>query len=115
MGGWLLLWHKIHKRLPGKPCPTAHLRRFSCLLTPSISTGKVLIHPIWGFFIALLTNVWILLRWEFARLLATGPRRVDEKLFRLPCFSKLLIRSIEKLYDTISAISNHQAPQSVIY
>jgi hypothetical protein len=63
----------------------------------------------------LLTNVWVFLRWEFAHLLSRGPRRVDEARLRLHRFSRLLIRSIEELYGTITAIPTHQSPQSVIY
>lgn len=63
----------------------------------------------------ILTNVWVFLRWEFARLQSTGPRRVNEALFRLHRFSRLLIRSIEKTYGTISAIQTAYSPQSVIY
>ena len=61
----------------------------------------------------ILTNVWVFLRWEFARLLSCGPRRVDEARLRLHRFSRLLIRSIEELYGTITAIPTHQPPQSV--
>lgn len=62
-----------------------------------------------------LTNAWVFLRWEFARLLAAGPRRVDEARLRFHRFRKMLIRSIENRYGTISAIPTHQSPQSVIY
>jgi len=63
----------------------------------------------------ILTNAWVFLRWEFARLMAVGPRRVDQARFRLHRFRKLLIRSIENHYGTITAISTHKSPQSVIY
>jgi putative transposase len=63
----------------------------------------------------ILTNAWAFLRWEFARLMAAGPRRVDVNRFRLHRFQKLLIRSIEKQYDTVCAIPTHRLPQSVIY
>ena len=63
----------------------------------------------------LLLNVWVFLRWEFARVLARGPYRVDETLFRFHRFTRLLIRSIEKIYGTIAMIPTHQLPQSVIY
>ena len=63
----------------------------------------------------ILTNAWVFLRWEFARLLARGPQRVDTTRLRLHRFSRLLIRSIEELYGTITAIPTHQSPQSVIY
>jgi putative transposase len=63
----------------------------------------------------LLTDVWVFLRWEFARLIAAAPRRVEETRFRFHHFQKLLIRSIEKQYGTIWAIPTHLSPQSVIY
>jgi hypothetical protein len=50
-----------------------------------------------------------------ARLLAAGPRRVEETRLRFHRFRKLLIRSIEIRYGTISAIPTYQSPQSVIY
>jgi len=52
----------------------------------------------------ILVNAWVFLRWEFARLMARGPYRVDEPLFRFHRFTRLLIRSIEKIYGTISSI-----------
>lgn len=63
----------------------------------------------------LLLNVWVFLRWEFARLLARGPYRVNEPLFRFHRFTRLLIRSLEKIYGTLRAIPTHKLPQSVIY
>jgi putative transposase len=63
----------------------------------------------------LLVNAWVFLRWEFARLMARGPYRVDEPLFRFHRFTRLLIRSIEKIYGTISSIPTYKLPQSVIY
>ena len=63
----------------------------------------------------ILTNAWVFLRWEFARLLAVGPRRVEEARLRFHRFSRFLIRSIEYRYGTICAIPTHQSPQFVIY
>ena len=63
----------------------------------------------------LLTIAWVFLRWEFARLLSRGPQPVDETHLRLHRFSRLLIRSIEKLYGTVTAIPTHQSPHAVIY
>jgi hypothetical protein len=63
----------------------------------------------------ILTNAWVFLRWEFARLWATGPRRVEAARLRLDRFRKLLIRSIENQYGAISGIFTYQSPQSVIY
>jgi putative transposase len=63
----------------------------------------------------ILTNAWVFLRCEFARLFARGPQRVDETRLCLHRFSRLLIRSIEELYSTIAAIPTCRSPQSVIY
>jgi putative transposase len=63
----------------------------------------------------LLLNAWVFLRWQFARVLARGPYRVDEPRFRFYRFTRLLIRSIERIYGTIIMIPTHQLPQSVIY
>lgn len=63
----------------------------------------------------ILLNAWVFLRWEFARLMARGPYRVDEPRFRFHRFTRLLIRSIEKIYGTICTIPTHKLPQSVIY
>ena len=63
----------------------------------------------------ILVNTWVFLRWEFARLMQRGPYRVDQTLFRFHRFTRLLIRSIEKIYGTISMIPTHKLPQSVIY
>jgi len=103
--------YQDYRRRFGIECSYRILRRLRATTTSR--------NPVLRFFLLslglILTNVWVLLRWVFARLLATGPRRVDEKIFRLHRFCKLLIRSIEKLYGTISAIPTHQLPQSVIY
>ena len=63
----------------------------------------------------ILVNAWVFLRWTFSRLMKPGPRRVDVSRFRFNRFSKFLIRTVEELYGTISAISTHISPQSVIY
>ncbi len=62
-----------------------------------------------------LVNTWIFLRWEFARLIAPGPRRVDPQLFRFHRFTRLLVRAIEALYGSVMAIQTHVLPESVIY
>ena len=63
----------------------------------------------------ILVNVWVFLRWTFSRLMNRGPRQVDVPRFRLNRFSKFLIRTVEEIYGTISAVSTHTSPQSVIY
>jgi len=63
----------------------------------------------------ILVNAWVFLRWTFSRLMNRGPCQVDVSRFRLNRFSKFLIRTIEEIYGTISAVSTHTSPQSVIY
>jgi len=56
----------------------------------------------------LLLNVWVFLRWEFARLMARGPYRVAEPLFRFHRFTRWLIRTIDTIYGTICVIPTHK-------
>jgi len=63
----------------------------------------------------ILVNAWVFLRWTFSRLIDRGPRQVDVSRFRLNRFTKFLIRTIEKIYGTISSVPTHLSPQSVIY
>jgi putative transposase len=63
----------------------------------------------------ILVNAWVFLRWTFSRLMHRGPRRVDVSRFRLNRFTKFLIRTVEKIYGTISSVPTHLSPQSVIY
>jgi putative transposase len=62
-----------------------------------------------------LVNIWVFLRWEFARLMARGPRRVDPARLRFHRFTRLLVRSIEAVYGAVMSIPTHQPPESVIY
>jgi hypothetical protein len=63
----------------------------------------------------ILVNTWVFLRWEFARKLAPGPRRVEPQRFRFYRFTRFLIRSIEAIYGVLMAIPTHLNPNSVIY
>jgi len=63
----------------------------------------------------ILINTWVFLRWEFARKLAPGPRRVEPQRFRFHRFTRFLIRSIEAIYGVVMAIPTHLNPNSVIY
>ncbi len=103
--------YQQYRRRFGVECSYRLLRRVRATTTSR--------NPALRFFLLgiglILTNAWVFLRWEFARLLSRGPQRVDEARLRLHRFSKLLIRSIEDLYGTITAIPTHQSPQSVIY
>lgn len=100
-----------YRRRFGVECSYRILRRLRATTTSR--------NPALRFFLLslglILTNVWVFLRWEFARLQSAGPRRVNEPLFRLHRFSRLLIRAIESIYGTISAIQTLRSPQSVIY
>lgn len=103
--------YRKYRRQFGVECSYRLLRRVRATTTSR--------NPALRFFLLsiglILTNSWVFLKWEFTRLLATGPRRIDEARFRLHRFRKLLIRSIENYYGAISAIPTHKSPQSVIY
>lgn len=103
--------HNEYRRRFGIECSYRLLRRLRATTTSR--------NPVLRFFLLsiglILVNAWVFLRWEFARLIAPGPRRIDEPRFRLHRFSRFLVRSIENLYGTVSAIPSFQSPQSVIY
>lgn len=103
--------HNEYRRRFGVECSYRLLRRIRATTTSR--------NPVLRFFLLsvgrILVNAWVFLRWEFARRMARGPRRVDEPRFRLHRFSRFLVRTIENLYGTISAIPTFQSPQSVIY
>jgi hypothetical protein len=62
-----------------------------------------------------LVNVWIALRWTFARHLGRGPRRVDPDRFRFHRFIHFLMRAIEHAFGVVMSIPTHRSPQFVIY
>jgi IS4 transposase len=102
--------HEYRRRF-GIECSYRLLRRVRALTTSR--------NPAVRFFLLavgmILINTWVFLRWEFARLLAPGLRRVDEARLRFHRFTRLLIRAIEDVYDVVMAIPTSQSPQSVIY
>lgn len=103
--------HHRYRRRFGIECSYRSLRRVRAMTTSR--------NPAVRFFLLavgmILVNAWVFLRWEFARLLAPGLRRVDETRFRFHRFTRLLIRAIEDVYDVVMAIPASQSPQSVIY
>jgi len=103
--------HNEYRRRFGVECSYRLLRRLRATTTSR--------NPVLRFFLLsvglILVNAWVFLRWEFSRRMTRGPRRVDEPRFRLHRFSRFLVRTIETLYGTISAIPTFQSPQSVIY
>lgn len=112
----LLAWqpdqvYQEYRRRFGIECSYRLLRRIRASTTSR--------NPSLRFFLLglglILVNAWVFLRWTFSRLRKRGPRRVDVSRFRFNRFSKFLIRTVEELYGTISAIPTHISPQSVIY
>lgn len=103
--------HEQYRRRFGIECSYRSLRRVRATTTSR--------NPALRFFLLsiglILINVWVFLRWEFARRIAPGPRRVNVPLFRFHRFTRLLIRAIEQLYGVIMSIPTNQSPQSVIY
>jgi putative transposase len=103
--------HDEYRRRFGVECSYRLLRRVRATTSSR--------NPVMRFFLLsiglILVNAWAFLRWEFSRRMACGPHRVDEPRFRLHRFSRFLIRTIEQLYGTVSAIQTFQSPQSVIY
>lgn len=103
--------HHQYRRRFGIECSYRIMRRVRAMTTSR--------NPAVRFFLLavgmILVNAWVFLRWEFARLLAPGFRRVEETRFRFHRFTRLLIRAIEALYHVVMAIPASQSPQSVIY
>ena len=103
--------HHEYRRRFGIECSYRIMRRVRAMTTSR--------NPAVRFFLLavgmILVNAWVFLRWEFARLLAPGFRRVEETRFRFHRFTRLLIRAIEAVYGVVMAIPASQSPQSVIY
>ncbi len=103
--------HDQYRRRFGVECSYRSLRRVRATTTSR--------NPALRFFLLsvglLLVNVWAFLRWEFARLIAPGPRRVNLALFRFHRFTRFLIRAVDQRYGVIMALPTNQSPQSVIY
>lgn len=63
----------------------------------------------------LLVNIWVRLRWIFARKAGPGPKRVETDRFRLKRFAYFLRRSIEFLYGVVMSIPTNISPEIVNY
>jgi putative transposase len=103
--------HHEYRRRFGIECSYRMMRRVRAMTTSRNPAVRFFLLAV-GMF---LVSVRVYLRWEFARLLAPGLRRVDETRFRFHRFTRLLIRAIETVYDVVMAIPSSQSPQSVIY
>jgi len=103
--------YQDYRRRFGIECSYRLLRRVRALTTS--------LNPALRFFLLgiglVLVNTWVLLRWEFARAVGRGPRRVDLQRFRFHRFVRFLVRAVEDVYDVVSSIPTHLDPQSVIY
>jgi putative transposase len=103
--------HEQYRRRFGVECSYRILRRVRATTTSR--------NPALRFFLLsvglLLGNVWAFLRWEFARRIAPGPRRVNPALFRFHRFTRFLIRAVEDRYGVLMSLATTQSPQSVIY
>jgi len=103
--------YEEYRRRFGIECSYRMLRRVRASTTSR--------NPSFRFFLLgiglILVNAWVFLRWTFSRLMGRGPRRVDASRFRLHRFTKFLIRTVETIYGSVSSISTHLSPQSVIY
>jgi hypothetical protein len=103
--------YQEYRRRFGIECSYRMLRRVRAATTSR--------NPSLRFFLlgigSILVNAWVFLRWTFSRLMERGPRRVDLSRFRFHRFTKFLIRTVEKIYGSISSVPTHISPQSVIY
>jgi len=116
---FILIWldwkpdkvYQEYRRRFGIECSYRMLRRVRAATTSR--------NPALRFFLLgiglILVNAWVFLRWTFARRMQRGPRRVDASRFRLNRFTKFLIRTVEKIYGSVSSLPTHISPQSVIY
>jgi hypothetical protein len=105
---------KVHKRYPrrfGIECSYRMRRQVRAFTT---SKNPVLSFFLLGFAL-LLINIWVRLRWLFARKHAPGPKRVDPVLFRFKRFTYFLRRVVEHIYDVIMSIPTNLSLESVIY
>jgi putative transposase len=103
--------YEEYRRRFGIECSYRLLRRVRAITTSP--------NPALRFFLLgiglVLVNTWVFLRWEFARALGRGPRRVEPDRFRFHRFVRFLVRAIEDIYGVVFSIPTHISPQSVIY
>lgn len=103
--------YRQYRRRFGVECSYRLMRRVRASTTSRNPTVRFFLLGIG----LLLVNIWVFLRWEFTRILAKGPRRIDQDRFRFHRFTRFLIRSIEQIYGTVMSIPASSSPQSVIY
>jgi len=112
----LLKWtpakvYKRYRRRFGIECSYRMLRQVRIMTT---SQNPALRFFLLGFGLFVI-NVWVCLRWLFARQAGPGPKRVEAEVFQLKRFVYFLRRRIEQIYDIVMAIPTRLSPQIVIY
>ena len=103
--------YKRYRRRFGIECSYRMMRQVRVITT---SKNPALRFFLLGFGL-LLVNIWVRLRWIYARKAGPGPKRVDTDRFRLKRFAYFLRRSIELLYGVVMAIPTHISPEIVNY
>lgn len=106
--------HRVYRRYRRRFGIECSYRLLRCVCPKTTSPNPALRFFFVGIGLILL-NTWVFLRWEFARTLAPGPRRVEPQRFRFYRFTRFLIRTIEAIYGVVMAIPTHLNPKSVIY
>ncbi|MBC8509858.1 MAG: hypothetical protein ISR58_14115 [Anaerolineales bacterium] len=103
--------YKCYRRRFGIECSYRMMRQVRAITT---SKNPALRFFLLGFGL-LLINIWIRLRWLFARKPGPGPKRVDPVSFRFKRFAYFLRRAIEYLYGVVMSIPTNLSPEIVIY
>ena len=103
--------YKCYRRRFGIECSYRMMRQVRAITT---SKNPALRFFLLGFGL-LLINIWVRLRWLFARKPGPGPKRVDPVCFRFKRFAYFLRRAIEYLYGVVMSIPTYLSPEFVIY
>lgn len=103
--------YKCYRRRFGIECSYRMMRQVRVITT---SKNPALRFFLLGFGL-LLVNIWVRLRWVFARKAGAGPKRVDTDRFRLKRFAYFLRRTIEFLYGVVMSIPTNILPEIVNY
>jgi hypothetical protein len=103
--------YKNYRRRFGIECSYRMMRQVRAITT---SKNPALRFFLLGFGL-LLVNIWVRLRWLFARKHGPGPRRVDPDRFRFKRFASFLRRAIELIYGVVMSIPTNLSPEIVIY
>lgn len=103
--------YKRYRRRFGIECSYRMMRQVRVMTT---SKNPALRFFLLGFGL-FLVNIWVRLRWLFARKVGPGPMRVDTEIFQLKRFVFFLRRHIEQIYGVVMAISTRLSPEIVIY